>query len=99
MDLSVPRTGPRGDEGRSGHNIETDGAQAWERSPFLSRRFVVGSLVAFGILVVNAVVSYRTIANLIEASDTVDHTLQFVSALKDVRENVVNSETELRGYI
>src|SRR5215467_10100275 len=99
MDLSAPRTGPRGDDSRGGQSIEADGAEAWERSPFLSRRFVVGSLVAFGILVANAAVSYRITTNLIEASDTVDNTLQFVSALKGVQESVVNAETELRGYI
>src|SRR5262245_38503629 len=98
MDLSFPRTGPRVDESASGQGKD-DGAEAWERSPVLSRRFVVGSLVALGILVANAAVSYRTTTNLIEASDTVDRTLQFVAALKDVQESVVNSETELRGFI
>ena len=66
---------------------------------FLSRKFVVGSIVALGILVANALVSYRTITNLIDASRTVESTLKVVEALKDVRDRVVNSETELRGYI
>ena len=67
--------------------------------PFLSRRFVIGSLIAFGILFANAFVSYRTIANLIEASRTAENTLKLVGALKDLQRNVVGSEVELRGYI
>ena len=67
--------------------------------PFLSRRFVIGSLIALGILVANALVSYRTIANLIEASRTAENTLKLVGALKDLQGNVVDSEVELRGYI
>jgi len=55
------------------------------RSPFLSRRFVIGSLVAFGILVANAFVTYRTIANLIEASRIAENTLKVVEALKDLQ--------------
>ena len=66
---------------------------------FLSQKFVVGSIVALGILVANALVSYRTITNLIDASRIVESTLKVVEALKDVRDSVVNSETELRGYI
>jgi diguanylate cyclase (GGDEF)-like protein len=66
---------------------------------FLSRRFVVGSIVALGILVANALVSYRTITNLIDASHIVERTLKVVEALKDIKDSVVNSETELRGYI
>src|SRR5262249_47514795 len=97
--LSVLRPSPRVEEGRGGHAFAADDEKPWKRSPFLSRRFVVGSLVAFGILVANALVSYRTIANLIESSQTVEDTLKLVAALKDVQESVVNSETELRGYI
>ncbi len=43
--------------------------------------------------------SYRTIANLIEASRTVENTLKVVGILKDLQENLVDSEVELRGYI
>jgi diguanylate cyclase (GGDEF)-like protein len=65
----------------------------------LSRRFVIGSLIAFGILFANAFVSYRTIANLIEASRASENTLKLVAALKDLQRNVADSEIELRGYI
>lgn len=99
MDLSDSRPVPRIEGSRSAAMPERGDAQAWKRSPFLSRRFVVGSLVAFAILVANAVVSYRTIVNAIESSQAVDNTLKFVDDLKRVQEKVVNSETELRGYI
>ena len=78
---------------------ELSDAGTWKRLPFLSRRFVIGSLIAFGILFANAFVSYRTIANLIEASRTAENTLKLVGALKDLQGNVVGSEIELRGYI
>ena len=71
----------------------------WKRSPFLSRRFVVASIVAFGILAANAYVTYRTIANLIDASRSVENTLAVVAALKDVQSNIAGAETGLRGYI
>jgi diguanylate cyclase (GGDEF)-like protein len=74
-------------------------AGSWKPSRFLSRRFVVGSLVALGILVANAFVSYRTVANLIEASRTVENTLKVVGTLKDVQDTVADSQIELRGYI
>jgi hypothetical protein len=74
-------------------------AGSWKPSRFLSRRFVVGSLVALGILVANAFVSYRTVANLIEASRTVENTLKVVGTLKDVQDAVADSQIELRGYI
>src|SRR5215831_14987713 len=99
MDLSDSRPVPRIEETRGAASPERSDAEAWERSPFLSRRFVIGSLVAFGILVANAVVSYRTIANVIEASQTVENTLTFVADLKEVQEKVASAETELRGYI
>src|SRR5262245_21801988 len=98
MDLSDSRPVPRVEESRSGLELERD-SEAWGRSPSLSRRFVVGSLVAFAILVVNAFVSYRTIANLIDSNRTVESTLNAVRTLKDVQDSVTNSETELRGYI
>src|SRR5262249_14612689 len=72
---------------------------AWKRSPFLSRRFVVGSILAFGILAANATVTYRTIAHLVDTSRSVENTLGVVSALKDVQNNIAGVETELRGYI
>ena len=86
-------------EGQSGPGLELSDAGTWKRLPFLSRRFVIGSLIAFGILFANAFVSYRTIANLIEASRTAENTLKFVGALKDLQGHVVGSEIELRGYI
>src|SRR6266446_1131262 len=88
-------------EGESPSDQEFEGSEAGNRrpAPFLSRRFVVGSLIAFGILVANAFVSYRTIANLIEASRTVENTLAVVGTLKEVQDNVANSEIELRRYI
>jgi diguanylate cyclase (GGDEF)-like protein len=70
-----------------------------KRLPLQSRRFVVGSLVALAILVANAFVSYRTIANLIDASRTVENTLKVVGALKDIQDSVADSQLELRGYI
>ena len=86
-------------EGQRGPGLEPSDAGTWNGLSFLSRRFVIGSLIALGILVANALVSYRTIANLIEASRTVENTLQVVGALKDLQENVDDSEIELRGYI
>ena len=77
---------------------QTD-AGTWKRSLFLSRRFVIASIVAFGILAANAYVTYRTIANLIDASRSVENTLAVIAALKDVRNNIVSAETGLRGYI
>jgi diguanylate cyclase (GGDEF)-like protein len=71
----------------------------WKRSPFLSRRFVIGSSVAFVILAANALLTYRTIANLIEASRAVESTLKVIEALKGVQNNIVGAETGLRGYI
>ena len=71
----------------------------WKPSPFLSRRFVIGSSVAFIILAANAFLTYRTIANLIEASRAVENTLKVIEALKDVQNNVVGAKTGLRGYI
>src|SRR5436309_10457698 len=87
------------EESQSEPGRELSDAGTWKRLPFLSRRFVIGSLIAFGILVANAFVSYRTIANLIEASRTAENTLKLVGALKDLQGNVVGSEIELRGYI
>ena len=72
---------------------------AWRRSPFLSRRFVFGSIVALCVLVANAYVTYRTIAGLVEASRSVENTLWVTAALKDVQGNLAGAETELRGYI
>ncbi len=86
-------------ESQSDPGLELSDAGTWKRLPFLSRRFVIGSLIAFGILFANAFVSYRTIANLIEASRTAENTLKLVGALKDLQGNIVGSETELRGYI
>jgi diguanylate cyclase (GGDEF)-like protein len=71
----------------------------WKRSPFLSSRFVIGSSVAFVILAANALLTYRTIAILIEASRAVESTLKVIEALKDVQNNVAGAETGLRGYI
>lgn len=87
------------EESQSDRELEPSDAGTWKRLPFLSRRFVIGSLIVFGILVANAFVSYRTIANLIEASRTAENTLKLVGALKDLQGNVVGSEIELRGYI
>jgi diguanylate cyclase (GGDEF)-like protein len=87
------------DEGQSGARLESTGAGTRKRSLFASRRFVIGSLVAFGILVANALVTYQTTANLIEASRIVESTLKVVQALKEVQENVADSQIELRGYI
>ena len=87
------------EEGPSRPRLDRSDAGASKLLRFLSQRFVVGSIVALGILVANAFVSYRTITNLIDASRIVERTLKVVEALKDVRDSVVNSETELRGYI
>jgi diguanylate cyclase (GGDEF)-like protein len=72
---------------------------AWKRPAFLSRRFVIGSVVALAVLTANAYVTYRTIANLIDASRDVENTLGVIAALKDVNNNVAGVESELRGYI
>ena len=72
---------------------------AWKRSPFLSRRFVIGSVLALFVLLANAWVTYRTIVSLVEASRSVENTLGVIAALKDVNNNVAGVETELRGYI
>ena len=87
------------EEGPSRPRLDRSGAGASKLLRFLSQKFVVGSIVALGILVANALVSYRTITNLIDASRIVERTLKVVEALKDVRDSVVNSETELRGYV
>src|SRR5712671_2771236 len=94
---SLSRTGGIPEESRRGP--ERGDAETRMRSPFLSRRFVIGSLVAFGILVANAFVTYRTIANLIEASRMAENTLKVVEVLKDAQNDVADSQIELRGYI
>jgi diguanylate cyclase (GGDEF)-like protein len=71
----------------------------WKRSPFLSRRFVIGSSVAFVILAANALLTYRTIANLVETSRAVQNTLKIIESLKDIQNNIAGAETGLRGYI
>jgi diguanylate cyclase (GGDEF)-like protein len=71
----------------------------WKRPPFLSRRIVIGSIVALGILVANAFVTYRTIGNLVAASRSVENTLAVVAALKDIHNSIISAETGLRGYI
>src|SRR6266852_9614306 len=96
---SLPRAGRIPEESRRGPEPERGDAETRMRSPFLSRRFVISSLVAFGILVANAFVTYRTIANLIEASRIAENTLKVVEALKDVQDAVADSQIELRGYI
>jgi len=100
--FGAPAHGGAGDkpEGSpSAPGPERSDAGTWKELPFLSRRFVIGSFIALGILVANAFVSYRTIANLVEASRTVENTLKVVGALKDVQDNVADSEVELRRYI
>src|SRR5712692_8467003 len=87
------RTGGIPEQSRRGPEPERGDAETRMRSPFLSRRFVIGSLVAFGILAVNAFVTCRTIANLIEASRIAENTL------KDVQGGVADSQIERRGYI
>src|SRR5256885_16633183 len=87
------------EESQSDPAHELSDAGTRKRLPFLSRRFVIGSLVAFGILVANAFVTYRTIANLIEASRIAENTLKVVEALKDAQNDVADSQIELRGYI
>src|SRR5258706_514338 len=96
---SLSRTGGVPEENRRGPEPERGDAETRALSPFLSRRFVIGSLVAFGILVANAFVTYRTIANLIEASRIAENTLKVVEALKDAQNDVADSQIELRGYI
>jgi diguanylate cyclase (GGDEF)-like protein len=71
----------------------------WQRAPFLSRRFVIGSSIAFVILAANAFLTYRTIANLIQTSGAVENTLKVIEALKDVQNSVAGAEVGLRGYI
>jgi len=92
-------TRPRVEESRRGPDLERSDAGTGKRLRFLSRRFAIGSLVALGILAANAFVSYRTIANLIDASRTVENTLKFVGALKDIQDFVADSQIELRAYI
>jgi diguanylate cyclase (GGDEF)-like protein len=70
-----------------------------KRSPFLSRRFVLGSILAFAILAANAYVTYRTIAKLIESTRSVESTLKVLESLKDIQGSVTDVERELRGYI
>ena len=96
---SLSAAGAVHEENRRGLEPESDDADAPQRPPFLSRRFVIGSLVAFGILVGNALLTYRVIANLIEASRVAESTLKVVEALKDVQDDVTDSQIELRGYI
>src|SRR6266446_6662740 len=96
---SLSRTGGVPEENRRGPEPERGDAETRALSPFLSRRFVIGSLVAFGILVANAFVTYRTIANLIEASRIAENTLKVVEALKDVQGDIADSQIDLRGYI
>src|SRR5256884_5636027 len=96
---SLSRTGGIPEESRRGPELERGDMEPVESPPFLSRRFVIGSLFAFGILVANAFVTYRTIANLIEASRIAENTLKVVEALKDVQGDVADSQIELRGYI
>src|SRR6266852_2613159 len=96
---SLPRAGRIPEESRRGPEPERGDAETRASPPFLSRRFVIGSLVAFGILVANAFVTYRTIANLIEASRIAENTLKVVEALKDVQGDIADSQIDLRGYI
>jgi diguanylate cyclase (GGDEF)-like protein len=60
---------------------------------------VAGSVVALGVLVGNAYLTYRTIAELVVASRSVENTLWVVGALKDVQGNLAAAQTELRGYL
>ena len=76
---------------------QTDTAR--KRSPFLSRRFVLGSSAAFVIVAANALLTYRTIANLVETSRAVESTLRVIDDLKDVQNSVIGAQTGLRGYI
>jgi diguanylate cyclase (GGDEF)-like protein len=71
----------------------------WKASPFLSRRFVIGSSIAFVIVAANAFLTYRTIANLVETSRAVESTLEAIASLKSVQSDIVGAETGLRGYI
>ena len=96
---SLSSTGGIPEGSRREPEPELGDAETREISPFISRRFVIGSLLAFGILVANAFVTYRTIANLIEASRIAENTLKVVEALKDVQADVADSQIELRGYI
>src|SRR5258708_15830270 len=96
---SLSSTGGIPEQSRRGPEPEGGDAETRMPPPFLSRRFLIGSLVAFGILVANAFVTYRTIANLIEAARIAQNTLKVVEALKDVQGDVADSQIELRGYI
>src|SRR5260221_378007 len=96
---ALPRAGRIPEESRRGPEPDRGDTETLKSPPFLSRRFVIGSLVAFGILVANAFVTYRTIANLIEASRIAENTLKVVEALKDAQNDVADSQIELRGYI
>jgi len=77
---------------------QTDTGQ-WKRSPFLSRRFVLGSSIAFVIVAANAFLTYRTIANLVETSRAVESSLEAMASLKNVQSDIAGAETGLRGYI
>src|SRR5258708_37595135 len=96
---SLSSTGGFPEQSRRGPEPESSDAETRESPPFLSRRFVIGSLVAFGILVANAFVTYRTIANLVEASRIAENTLKVVEALKDVQDAVAGSQIGPRAYI
>src|SRR5260221_13315835 len=96
---SLPRAGRIPEESRRGPEPDRSDTETLKSPPFLSRRFVIGSLVAFGILVANAFVTYRTIAHLIEASRIAESTLKGVETLKDVHGDVAASPNEMRGYI
>src|SRR6267143_1567793 len=89
----LSRTGGIPEESRRAPEPERSEAETRVRSAFLSRRFVIASLVALGIVVANAFVTYRTIANLIEASRIAENTLKVVEG------DVADSQIELRGYI
>src|SRR5258706_2056569 len=76
---SLSRTGGIPQESRRGPEPERGDAETRMRSPFLSRRFVIGSFVAFGILVADAFLTYRTIGNMIQASPIAHNTLTVVA--------------------
>src|SRR5260370_34510214 len=92
---SLPPPGGIPEQSRRGPEPERGDTETRESPPFLSRRFVIGSLVAFGILVANAFVTYRTIAHLIEACPSAENTLNDIEALKDVQDPVARLPIEL----
>src|SRR5258708_9719969 len=96
---SLSRTGGIPEQSRRGPEPERGDTETRESPPFLSRRFVIGSLVAFGILVANAFVTYRTIANLIEASRLAENTLKVGETPKARQHAAPDSHSELRGYV